>query len=359
MTTDTGLPGEAAEPIDPAQLSETQVAETATADPAGAEVAATDPAGPDVAGTEPTGTDATATDPAGADVTTIEPTGTDAVPTDPAGSDVAATDPALIEAEAAQRAQAAARRSRRRRNAVRWVGAVVVTLAVGGGTAYALTLPQRTDMPGLGTSSDGRYAFPQLSLPALPAGQPAPGSPANADSGQHLSDIRKLLLPKPTGATTQAVKNAVDGWLADPSPLFIDQDGKRIFSEYGLRHSAVESWNATDGASTTIYLLQFADYMAASTARSALADGNVTADDGAALSEAATGVPSNTTARDLSLLSSGVSGEYSTVKGGGKIAEYGTFVSGDTIAVVIQSGPASLQFAPFQQVMTLQAEMLQ
>jgi len=414
MTTDTGLPGEAAEPIDPAELAEAQAAEPAATapaapsqadgDPAAIAPAATDTAVGDTVATDPAPTDPADGDPAGtapaataaapdpADgiipASVADPTGTVAATTapisadstaaaalastvtvaaapDPAGGIIPAAavtvapDPALIEAESARLAEAAARRSRRRRNALRWIGAVAVTLAVGGGTAFALTIPQRTDMPGLGTPSDGRYAFPQLSLPALPAGQPAPASSAGAESGQHLADIRKLLLPKPVGATTQPVKNAVNGWLADASPLFIDQDGKQILAEYGLRHTAAASWTAADNATTTIYLLQFADNKAASGAQSALADGNLTALDEPALSTAITGVPNNTTAKDLVVLSSGVNGEYSTVKGSGKIAEYGSFVSGDTVAVVTQSGPTSLQFAPFQQVMILQAELLQ
>ena len=372
MTTDTGLPDEAAEPIDPTQFPEAQVADPAITAPAAPDTTAADLDPAD--GVLPAATaDTTAATADAADAADLAGTASAAAATDPTGADTAAADPAdgvipaaaatpdpaLIEAESARLAEAAARRSRRRRNALRWTGAVAVMLAVGGGTAFALTIPQRTDLPGLGTSSDGRYAFPQLSLPALPAGQPAPASSAGAESGQHLADIRKLLLPKPVGATTQPVKNAVDGWLADPSPLFIDQDGKRILAEYGLRHTAAASWNATDNATTTIYLLQFADNKAASAAQSALADGNLTALDEPALSTAITAVPSNITAQDLVVLSSGVNGEYSTVKGSGKLAEYGSFVSGDTVAVITQSGPAGLQFAPFKQVMILQAELLQ
>ncbi|HZP50737.1 hypothetical protein [Actinocrinis sp.] len=361
MTTDTGLPDEAAEPIDPTRLPEAQAADPAITAPAAPDPAAGTPAGTVTTTADPASAAAADTTAAAADA--ADPTGADTAAADPADGIIPAAtatpDPALIEAESARLAEAAARRSRRRRNALRWTGAVAVMIAVGGGTAFALAIPQRTDMPGLGTSSDGRYAFPQLSLPALPAGQPAPASSAGAESGQHLADIRKLLLPKPVGATTQPVKNAVDGWLADPSPLFIDQDGKRILAEYGLRHTAAASWNATDNATTTIYLLQFADNKAASAAQSALADGNLTALDEPALSTAITGVPSNVAAQDLVVLSSGVNGEYSTVKGSGKVAEYGSFVSGDTVAVITQSGPAGLQFAPFKQVMILQAELLQ
>lgn len=312
MTTDTGLPGEAAEPIEP-------VTETLQAPVFGEALSAIAPA----------------------------------------ALHLATIDPAAIEAEAEQHAQAAARRVRRRRNALRWAGAVVLMLAVGGGTAYALTIPQRTDMPGLGTVPDGRYTFPALTLPALPAGQPAPSASENSEAKQHLADIRKLLLPQPVGATAQSVKGAVGGWLADPSALFVDRDSKRTFAEFGLRHTAASSWKTSDGATTTIYLLQFADAKLATSAQTALSDGKMTAEDENALTTALTGGPTDTSAQDLVLLASGLPGEYSTLKASGTLTRYGSFLAGDISVLIVQSGPASLPFAPFQQVMSLQAEMLQ
>ncbi|MBS2961798.1 hypothetical protein KGA66_01970 [Actinocrinis puniceicyclus] len=267
-------------------------------------------------------------------------------------------DPAALEAARLQREQDAARRARRRRNALRWVGAVAVTMAVGGGTAFALTLPQRTDMPGLATAPDGRYAFPALTLPTLPAGQPAPSASANSMAQQHLADIRRLLLPRPTGAGAQGVKSAVDGWLADPSPLFVAQDSKSIFAEFGLRHTAAESWKTPDGATTTVYLLQFTDALASSAALTKLSNDDSTVDMTPSLSAALTGVPSNAPSHEINPYG-GVDGDYTPVSSGGELTRYGTFRSGDIIAVVIESGPAKLSFAAFQQVMTLQAELLQ
>lgn len=341
MTTDTGLPGEAAEPIEPARTAE-------------------DPSSQAPPAAVPTfGQALAAYDSATAGTATLAGTAF--------GSEA-------IEAETARRVQETARRAGRRRNAVRWLAAVTVTLALGGGTAFALTIPRRTDMPGLGTAPDGRYSFPALTLPPLPAGQPAPGASENSASqnsaslnagleyspaGQHLADIRKLLLPRPVGATSQAVKAAANGWLTDPSGLFTASDGEQILTQFGLRHTAVAAWKTGDGATTSIYLLQFSDGTAASGARIALSDGNLTPQDNPALSVALAGTPSDATALDLNVLSSNVNGDYTAVKGGGKNTRYGACTSGDTIAIVIQSGPADLPFAPFQQVMTLQAEMLQ
>src|SRR6266702_4529433 len=59
----------------------------------------------------------------------------------------------------------------RRRFPWRWVGAVVVALAVGTGCAFAVMTPQRTKLPGLKTASDGRYTFAPLRLPTLAPGQ--------------------------------------------------------------------------------------------------------------------------------------------------------------------------------------------
>ena len=344
MTTDAALPGEAAEPVEPTDQDETM--ETAEIGEVGT-FSAPEATAPE---TQPTAAEPTADSEAPAP-SPVPAFGLASADTDPAAL-------ATIEAEQAQRAEAAARRQRRRRNALRWVGAIVVTLALGGGTAFALTLPQRTDMPGLGTAPDGRYTFPQLSLPVLPAGQPAPGASENSDAEQHLADIRKLLLPRPLGATSQNPKSTVDGWIADPSPLFIVQDGKSIFGEFGLRHTAAEGWKTSDGATTTIYLLQFADGKAAAGAQSKLANDDTTVDLTVSLSAALTGVPQETASHQITPFAS-LSGDYTPVKVGGTLTRYGSFLSGDLIAVIIQSGPASLPFPPFQQVMTLQAELLQ
>lgn len=325
MTTDAVLPGEAAEPMEPVSAVEP--------------VPAVEPVEP-VSAVEP--------------AESVPP----AQPVPPVEPAAASVDPAAIEAEQAQRAEADARRQRRRRNTLRWVGAVVVTFALGGGTAFALTLPQRTDMPGLGTAPDGRYTFPQLTLPALPAGQPAPSASENSDAEQHLADIRKLLLPRPVDASSQSPKSTVDGWNTDPSPLFIVRDSKSIFGEFGLRHTAAEGWKTSDGATTTIYLLQFADGKAAAAAQSKLSDDDTTVDLTISLSAALTGVPQDTPSHQITPFAS-LSGDYTPVKSGGTLTRYGSFLGGDIIALVIQSGPASLPFAPFQQVMTLQAELLQ
>ncbi|MFI9365114.1 hypothetical protein ACIG5E_29295 [Kitasatospora sp. NPDC053057] len=93
----------------------------------------------------------------------------------------------------------AARRTRRRRAAVRWGCAVLVFALAGTGTALAVTAPERTDIPGLATANDGRYTFPPLTLPPLPSGKAAPDL-KDKSKGLHQADLRLLLLPAPKEA---------------------------------------------------------------------------------------------------------------------------------------------------------------
>ncbi|MCG6494821.1 hypothetical protein [Kitasatospora sp. A2-31] len=90
----------------------------------------------------------------------------------------------------------AARRTRRRRAAVRWSAAVLVFALAGTGAALGVTAPDRTDLPGLATENDGRYTFPALVLPPLPSGKAAPRD----SKSRHAADLRFLLLPVPREA---------------------------------------------------------------------------------------------------------------------------------------------------------------
>lgn len=301
---------------------------------------------------------------AGIEAAQIEPAEVEAVQTETAQTEAVQLEAAQIEAvqpEAVQvdavqleaaRLEKAGRRSRVRRNVLRWTGAVILTVAVAGGITYAISLPQRTDIPGLATASDGRYDFPHLILPTLPAGQPAPTASANYTALQHLADIRKLLLPRPTGAKTTDAK--ATGWFTDAYKLFSSSATKSKFAEYGLRHTATTTWTTSDGATTQIYLLQFAD---GSAAANAAQDLSVNVGDQVSLSGGLAGVPNDTAAKSVNPTGS-ATGDYSVVTAAGKTTRYGAFDSGDVVALVIESGPASVPLAPFVQTLTLQAEML-
>lgn len=90
----------------------------------------------------------------------------------------------------------AARRTRRRNAALRWGAAALVCALAGTGAAVAVTTPERTDIPGLATRSDGRYTFPALVLPPLPSGKAVP----KESKSRHAADLRYLLLPAPKEA---------------------------------------------------------------------------------------------------------------------------------------------------------------
>ncbi|MCF3960504.1 hypothetical protein [Streptomyces fuscigenes] len=150
------------------------------------------------------------------------------------------------------------------RRAVRWGVAAAVFLGLGAGTAYGVTSVPRDRVPGLATRSDGRWDFPALSLPALPAGKPRPfGSwTGTADNpGEiHFADLRRLVLPAPAGVTGD--RSLDGGWVpADRFAAQYPSEERSTLLEHladdGLRHVAARGWTAPDGTSLQIYAAQF------------------------------------------------------------------------------------------------------
>lgn len=160
---------------------------------------------------------------------------------------------------AAAPAQPPARRRPRARAALRWGTALLVFGLSGAATAFAVTTPARTDLPGLHTPSDGRYAFPAPTLPPLPPGRPGPF--ANGNLGHHWAELKGLLLPAP--------RHALE--VADPAPspdatrdcaaytaLFSDAGTlDRVMTESACRRGAGRSWTMPDGTRTEIRLVGF------------------------------------------------------------------------------------------------------
>jgi hypothetical protein len=119
----------------------------------------------------------------------------------------------------------------------------------------------RTDVPGLVTEPDGRWAYPELTKPPLPSGSPEPFADANT-AGAHYADLRALLLPAPEGATEDKALRGSDGWLATKDFLAeYAQDERDDFrqqlTDNGLRHIAARGWTTDDGTHTRVYLLHF------------------------------------------------------------------------------------------------------
>ncbi|MEU9405266.1 hypothetical protein AB0E08_06120 [Streptomyces sp. NPDC048281] len=146
---------------------------------------------------------------------------------------------------------------------LRWGSAVAVFVAVGCGTAYGITGLDRADVPGLGTHTDGRWAYPVLVKPPLPSGSPGPNDDARNPAGTHYADLRALVLPAPKGARADASLNGTDDWLATETflkefSLAPDrEDVAQRLTDNGLRHIAARGWTTDDGTHTRVYLLQF------------------------------------------------------------------------------------------------------
>lgn len=237
-----------------------------------------------------------------------------------------------------------------RRRLVRYAAAVVLAGAVGAGTAYAVSLPRRTDLPFLATPSDGRYTFPSAVRPAPPSGEPVPNDGSN--TGQvHYGDLRQYLLPAPTGAVPKE-----DGWesVADFESSLSGTDVSGRLFDAGLRHVAWRGWSAADGQHTVIELLQFPDREAAF--------GVVDALDGASLAKAgaAESVVPVVTVRPFGDITRTVAvHKFDQVTNlPGQVERRVVFASGDVIAIVTTTAPAKVTDLPTEQVAMLQAEML-
>ncbi|MFJ8230498.1 hypothetical protein ACIQ9E_11155 [Streptomyces sp. NPDC094448] len=151
------------------------------------------------------------------------------------------------------------------RSAGRWCTVAAVCLGLGAGTAYGITTLDRDRLPGLATGSDGRWDYPELSLPALPKGTPRPFSNQN-DDGIHHADLRKLLLPAPKGAR-QDPKLTGD-WTTPQrfASEYVKDERADIeigLADYGLRHIAARGWTMPDGTESRVYLLRFGSAEAA------------------------------------------------------------------------------------------------
>ncbi|MGA5149333.1 hypothetical protein ACPCSF_30545 [Streptomyces griseoincarnatus] len=256
----------------------------------------------------------------------------------------------------------AVRKDRRKlRAALRWTAAVVVFAVAGAGTAYGITRMERTDVPGLATESDGRWDYPLLTKPPLPSGSPGPQAESNP-AGTHHADLRALLLPAPKGAEENRALRGTQGWL--PADAFLkeiaekedrDEFGQRLV-DWGLRHIAARGWSTEDGTRTRIYLLRF--------------------DTAAVADDRFHGVlfpytgPAHRMTGTENVVSDETFPEAATVAGvqrtvydeaeprGAEHDRQAYLVSGDVLAVVLQSRKGTAHAVPFRQTVVLQSQLL-
>ncbi|MEV7854190.1 hypothetical protein [Streptomyces sp. NPDC088183] len=244
------------------------------------------------------------------------------------------------------------------RAVARWTVAAVVLGGLGAGTAFGITSMERTDVPGLATESDGRWDYPQLSLPALPAGSPRPYSDGNVAEIHH-ADLRRLLLPAPVGATVD--KKLDGGWVSTERYLSeYEKDSRsdvaQTLKDAAPRHVAARGWTMPDGTSTRIYLVQFNS--------TAFAQHFMDSTSGSGSEVPLVGAPE--TVLDEGWSGAGkVPGTSSYVYGEAKPygearVRQGYVVAGDTLALVVQSrkGKESTPGVPFHQTVILQNQLL-
>jgi len=247
------------------------------------------------------------------------------------------------------------------RAALRWTAAVVVFAAVGAGTAYGITQMKRTDVPGLATASDGRWAFPELTKPPLPSGSPQPFAEENK-SGAHYADLRALVLPAPTGATSDKALSGTDGWLATKDLLaeYSSKDDRdelaQKLTDDGLRHIAARGWTTRDGTHTRIYLLQFDT---AAVADELFSPGLISYDSPVYALSSAPETTYDDAISDRILAENVKASAYTESKPYGAEEVRQAYLSaGDTVALVVQSRKGGAKAVPFEQTVTLQSQLL-
>lgn len=252
--------------------------------------------------------------------------------------------------------------SGRLRALLRRAAAVTVFAVAGTSVAYGMTSADRTDLPGLGTLSDGRWNYPELTMPPLPKGSPGPADPANK-AGAHYADLRALLLPAPEGAKADeaSVLAGTDGRLATKDFLAqYEAQGDRdavglLLADHGLRHIAARGWTTPDGTRTRVYLLRFATaavvdglqegligYSAPKFALRGAVD--VQADESLPPEAEVAGVRHSVYAE--------------TEPSGDEQVREAYLVAGDTLALIVQSRRGGAARIPFEQTVVLQSQLL-
>ncbi|MFF2144005.1 hypothetical protein [Kitasatospora sp. NPDC058190] len=288
----------------------------------------------------------------------------------------------------------AARRTRRRKAAVRWSCAVLVFALAGTGAALAVTTPERTDIPGLATANDGRYTFPPLTLPPLPSGKAAPDAKGKA---LHYADLRYLLLPAPKeaggsltapvfpvptatpAASSSATPSATPSASASPTTptasaapsapagtalaSWVPCDAiaaeqkepaklRVLLLQNACRAATVREWTASDGTRTQIRLLRFG-----STAEAWNTFSGLRTDIPAKAAPDAKTAPHSdwdtVDGVDVTLKDS-----PATAGQGVPTARLAYLSASDVVAVVTMTNPQGVPATAFRQVVTLQSDLL-
>ncbi|MYZ34860.1 hypothetical protein GT002_07020 [Streptomyces sp. SID4917] len=253
----------------------------------------------------------------------------------------------------------AGRSSRRVLRAVgRWAAAVAVFAGLGTGAAFGISGMDRTDVPGLATRDDGRWEYPRLALPALPAGAPRPYTDANKAEIHH-ADLRELLLPAPAGAT--ADKKLTGGWVSVERYLSEYAPEERAdlritLRDYAVRHVAARGWTMPDGTTSRVYLLQFPSVAFALTYEATEIGDGLTA--GVPLAAAPETELDEGWAED-DIVPNTLSKVYAEPKPYGPTQVRQAYVlAGDTLALIVHEKKGGAVAVPFRQTVMLQNQLL-
>ncbi|MEV5986040.1 hypothetical protein AB0L85_13585 [Streptomyces sp. NPDC052051] len=250
-------------------------------------------------------------------------------------------------------------RRRRLRGVLRWTAAVLVFAVAGASSAYGVARMERAELPGLSTLSDGRWEYPRIVHPPLPAGRPGPSDDDNL-ALVHYADLRKLVLPAPKGAKADP-KFADHGWVKPETyiaeyELEDDRDLlKSMLVDRGLRHIAGRAWTMPDGTRTRIYLLQFETGLVVSEVQENHFSGYATP-----TRPLRGALASDTDASFPEAVSDGIlMNAYVEAKPyGAEQVRHAYLTSGDVIALVVQSRKGGAEQIPFQQTVALQRQLL-
>ncbi|MGW0465800.1 hypothetical protein ACWDX6_11080 [Streptomyces sp. NPDC003027] len=257
-------------------------------------------------------------------------------------------------------ASAPAKPARRVLRAVaRWTAAVVVCGALGAGMTAGITAMDRTDVPGLATEDDGRWVYPELSLPALPEGAQRPFTSGNVGEIHH-ADLRRLLLPAPEGATVDAKLNG-GGWVGVDQ--YLAQYGeesraglRQALADSALRHIAARAWTMPDGTTTRVFLLQFNSVAFSETFKDDTLEAGATSEvlpDGVAAGVLDTEWESSAGVMDT------VAYYFTEDKPHGPQQTRWSYIqAGDTLALVRQDRKGGAPAVPFHQAVVLQQQLL-
>ncbi|MFC9429951.1 hypothetical protein [Streptomyces sp. NPDC056987] len=245
------------------------------------------------------------------------------------------------------------------RAVARWALAGAVFAGLGSGVAYGISGMERTDLPGLSTRGDGRWDYPELSLPALPVGTPRPFNPENAGEIHH-ADLRALLLRAPAGATPD--KKLTGGWVSTEryvSEYAPDQRAALsvLLDDYAVRHVAARGWTMPDGTVSRVYLLRFPSSGLAAGFKhdSVLGNGVGTSLAAAPGAEPDASWPDGAPGSEM-FVSTDVYVEPEPY--GAKQARHAYVAGGDTVGLIVHEKKGGAAAVPFHQSVVLQSQLL-